>query len=130
MLECRLQTKLLLLRTQGPLCPLCHSRPVSDLHEIVHIRGVQKGSKYALEGDYGQAVYAPGNTILLCNTCNVSVANSISIDRILALKMSMPGVKSEDVIQAVTKVASFSKYPRQHVPATITFNQITYQIIP
>ena len=129
MLEARMQTKLLLVRTQGALCPLCGLRPVSDLHEIVYPKGIARGGKYGLEGEFGAAVYAPGNTILLCNWCNVNTANSVSVDKMLALKMSMPGVKPEDVIQAARNVASFSKIPRQHVPATVVFNSITYQIL-
>jgi hypothetical protein len=129
MLDARMQTKLLLARTQGMFCPICLHQPVSDLHEIIYPKGIARGGKYDLEDEFGLAVYAPGNCILLCNTCNVSVANSISIDKMLALKMSLPGVKPEDVVQAARNVASFSKIPRRWCPSTVTYNQVTYHIL-
>lgn len=127
--EYRRSTKLQLVRTQGPLCPLCYQRAVSDLHEIIYIAGVQKGGKYNLTGDFALAIYAPGNTILLCNDCNVIRANSVGVAPMLALKMVLPGVDPLDVVKCARKIATFTKIPRQYMPAAIKCNGVEYQIL-
>lgn len=125
----RLATKVQLMRTQGSLCPLCRLRPVSDLHEIVYPKGVGQGGKYDLDDEFGEALFAPGNCLLLCNYCNVNVANSVTIVTLIQLKMSLPGVEPADVAAAVAKVAGFSKLPRHCAPATVEYDGRIYHIL-
>jgi hypothetical protein len=134
------KTQLLFERPDGkvPQCPLCPERtgnpfsahnPAVHLHEI--IMPYRKGSKYQpnLNDELAQAIYVRENCILLCVQCNVSFANSYPRDKMLALKMNMPGYAPEQVVEKLRDIARQLKYPEQWLPREVEFDGVVYQIL-
>ncbi len=115
-----------------PECPLCPERgaaepeTASQMHEIIS----PKGWKSLPEEDPRYiAMHQPETCILLCPECNVNFANGYPKDKMLALKMGMPGYSPERVIPKVRDIASYLKYPREQVPQRVEFNGSTYPIL-
>ena len=121
-----------------PQCPLCPERtgnpfsahnPAVHMHEIImpHL----KGSKYhpELDNDLAKAVYVRENCILLCAQCNVNFANSYPKDKMLAVKMGMPGYTPMQVVTAMQTIASHLKNPLSYVPLSVDYEGVTYQIL-
>lgn len=88
----RLQLKHYLLQVEKQhWCPLCHKRglkkavPVTDLHEIISppVKSVGGRRKYYPDWSdpdtkrLAEAIYVKYNCVLLCNTCNITIANSL-----------------------------------------------------
>lgn len=115
--------KLELLREQNfdPLCPICGGRS-SDLHEIVSPH--RKGSKYQpADETLAQWVYNRANCVLLCNKCNVDLANS---RRDFLLRHLMDKYGPEEVIANLRGLARLSSPDR--IPATMTYKEKDYGV--
>ncbi len=107
------------------LCPLCQSRRAVELHEIISPR--MGGSKYHPENeDLAALVYVKELCLLLCPTCNTSIANS---RRVALLKIQITKYGERQVVTALQGLATRLKCPEAYIPASIPFEGRWIQIL-
>ena len=121
----RKKVKLLLLLTESQTCPLCQKRKATDLHEIV-CPSMGDSKYHPLKEELAEWVYTVYNCVLLCNVCNVTIANSRR-DDLLRLKTSLYGI--ECVMASCRGIAGFLDIPSSRMPASLDFEGKTYKIL-
>ena len=96
-------------------------QPATDLHEI--ISPPMGASKYRpRDGDLAQWVYQRANCVLLCNKCNITIANSRR-DELIQVVMSRYG--PEEVVATLRGIASLLR-AKDRVPVRIEFGGKTW----
>jgi hypothetical protein len=134
------KTQLLFERPDGkvPQCSLCPERtrnPFSALNPAVHLHEIVcpplGRGKYSpeLDNELAKAVYVKENCILLCAKCNVEFANSYPKDKMIALKMGLPGYAPEQIIAALQRIAAQLKNPLSYIPRSVDYRGHTYPIL-
>lgn len=142
-------------------CPLCEKRglkkavPVTDLHEIISppVRSVGGRRKYFPDWDdeatnrLASAIYVKYNCVLLCNTCNITIANGCR-DYLILQQFERYARKVGDerdpgnVIKALVQIVKLCKQQQNSksadeiaksvghwLPAALDWNGATYQFV-